>query len=328
MPAAQVEIGEQEDDQGRREGRLDARAPDALRGVLEVEHLSPEAEVDADIGEHRPGERRGGRENQRAAHDEDDREEQRQQARDADQDALVEGQAGRLVLEGVRLPQIELGQVRGAQFRNVGDGRAGVERQAEHVGLGVVLPFGRGALARGDRRDAGRAQIRPDHAGADQPEMRRDDQAGELLVGIVGERKHNPGGLRPGLERADFDAPHDAVGARRRRNLNAVALRAEVLDGVGEVDRVRIRRHPHRLHRESRRSEGEEEADQKRKTRQRGRRGFAAASAARVTPRLAGESPRGVRQRRLSHVWAPRNSGGDRNRPARTGCDPARRRRS
>ncbi len=77
--------------------------------------------------------------------------------------------------------------------------------------------------------------------------MRRDDEAGELLVGIVGQREHDPGRLSARLEGADLDAPHDAVGARRGRDLNAVALRAVVLDGGGEVDRVGVGRHAHRL---------------------------------------------------------------------------------
>ncbi len=91
MPAAQVEIGEQENDQGRGDGRLDAGAPDPLRGVLEPEHLPPEAEVDADIDEHGPGERGGGGKDHRPAHDEHDRQEKREQPGDADQDAPRRG---------------------------------------------------------------------------------------------------------------------------------------------------------------------------------------------------------------------------------------------
>ena len=64
------------------------------------------------IGEHRPGERRRGREDQRALDHEDDRQEQREQAGDADDDALVERQPVDLLLVGVRLPEIELRQVR------------------------------------------------------------------------------------------------------------------------------------------------------------------------------------------------------------------------
>ena len=54
------------------------------------------------------------------------------------------------------------------------------------------------------------------------------------------------------LERADFDAAHDAVGAWRGRDLNAVALRAMSFNGGGEIDRVDIGRNAHRLHCEGR----------------------------------------------------------------------------
>ena len=80
-------------------------APDA-----HVEHLAPEAEVDADVDQHRPAERRGGGEHHAALHHEQDGEEQREQAGDADDDAVVEREAVDLVLVGVGLPQIELRQ--------------------------------------------------------------------------------------------------------------------------------------------------------------------------------------------------------------------------
>ena len=92
-------------------------------------------------------------------------------------------------------------------------------------------------------------EIRPDDAGADKAEVRRDDQAGQLLLGIVGESEDDPGGLRPGLERADLDSPDDAVGAGRGRHLDAVALGAVTLDRPRQVDCVRIDRDPYRLHR-------------------------------------------------------------------------------
>ena len=81
--------------------------------------------------------------------------------------------------------------------------------------------------------------------------MRRDDKARELLVRIVGERENDPGGLRPRLQRAHLDAPHDAVGAGRGGNLNAVALRAVMLDGRGQIDRVGVDGHANRLNRPS-----------------------------------------------------------------------------
>ena len=92
--------------------------------------------------------------------------------------------------------------------------------------------------------------------------MRRDDQAGQLLVGIVGQREDDPRRLRAGLERAHFDAPHDAVGAGRGRDLNAVALGAVMFDGPSEIDRVGIGRDPDGLHRERRSTSREDEREQ------------------------------------------------------------------
>ena len=52
--------------------------------------------------------------------------------------------------------------------------------------------------------------------------MRRDDQAVDLLVAVVGEREHRPVGAA--FARAHLDAAHDAVGAGRGRNLDAVGV--------------------------------------------------------------------------------------------------------
>ena len=161
----------------------------------------------------------------------------------------IEREAGRLVLEGVRLPQIELRQVRRTQLRDIGDGRSRIQGETEDISVRVVLTLRRLALARGDGGDARRAEIRPDDAGADEAEMRRHDQPRQLLVGIVGQREHDPCRLRAWLQRADLDAPNDAVGAGRGRHLDAIALGAVALDRPGQVDRVRIGRHPDRLHR-------------------------------------------------------------------------------
>ena len=81
MPAVEVEIGEQEDQQRRREHRLGAGAIDLLGLLGDREDALQEPEIDARIGEHRPGKRGGRREDQRALDHEDDGEEQREQAR-------------------------------------------------------------------------------------------------------------------------------------------------------------------------------------------------------------------------------------------------------
>ena len=64
--------------------------------------------------------------------------------------------------------------------------------------------------------------------------MRSDNQAVDLFVAVVGERKHRPIASR--LARAHLDAANDAVGAGRGRNLQAVAVGVLEVDGVGEVD--------------------------------------------------------------------------------------------
>ena len=68
--------------------------------------------------------------------------------------------------------------------------------------------------------------------------MRRDDQAIELVVGVVGEREHHP--VLPAFAGADFDAADDAVGAGRGGNLDAVGVGMLVIEHRGEVDRRRV----------------------------------------------------------------------------------------
>ncbi len=330
VPAAQVEVGEQEHDQGRRDGRLDACAPDPLGRVLEAEHFSPEAEIDADISEHRPGERGGGGKDHRPAHHEHDGQEQGEKTSDADQNALVEGEAGRLVLEGVRLPEIELRQIGRAQLGDVGHGRSRIERQAEHVGLWVVLALGRLALARGDGRDARGAEIGPDHAGADQPKVRRHDEAGQLLVGVVREGEDDPRGLRAGFESADLDAPDDAVRSGSGRDLNPIALGAVALDRSGEIDRVGIGRNPDRPNRQRRRRAGEGEAEQENEANEEAQRsaGRRAAAGPRGGNGAKRGRPGGVQINSRQIRTPPSAARRRRSRADRTACGRATRRRS
>ena len=243
MPARQIEIGEQEHQQRRRQDRLAAGAPDALGAGRHVEHLAPESEVDADIDQHRPAERGGGREHHRALDHEQDGEEQRQQAGDADDDALVQREGVDLVLVGVRLPQIDLRQLVGAQFGDEGDDGAGIERDAENVRGRALLPQRAVAGGRRDAGDARQAEIGPDQAGADHAVMRHDDQPVDLLVAVVGEREHRPVGVA--LARAHLDAAHDAVGAGRGRDLDAVAVGLLPFGGGGEIDGRGIEPHVH-----------------------------------------------------------------------------------
>ena len=234
VPAVEVQISEQEHQQRRRQDRFARRAPDALGARRHVEHLAPETEVDADIDQHRPAERRRGRKHHAAFDHEQDGQKQRQQAGNADDDALIERERIDLVLVGVRLPQIELRQIGRAQLGDEGDHRAGIERDAENIGVGVVLLLGRVARRRRYVDDARKSEIGPDQAGADHPVVRRHDEPVDLLVAVIGEREHRP--VPAGFARAHLDAADDAVGAGRGRNLDAIAVGVLEVDGVGEVD--------------------------------------------------------------------------------------------
>ena len=238
MPAAEIEIGEQEHQQGRGEDGFACRAPDALGVVRHVEHLAPEAEVDADIDQHRPGQRRRGGEHDRALHHEQDGEHEGKKSGDADHDALVQRERVDLVLVGVGLPQIELRQLVGAQFRDEGDDGAGIERDAEHVGGRALLAVGPVAGRRGDGCDARQPEIGPQQARCDDAVMRRDDQTVELVVGVVGEREHHP--VLSAFTRAHLDAADDAVGAGRGGDLDAVAVAALMFQHRGEIDCGRV----------------------------------------------------------------------------------------
>ncbi len=259
VPSTEVEIGIGEDDQRGGEKYLRAGAPYLIAPWRDVDHPVPEAEVDAQIDQHRPGQRRGRREHGGALDHEDDGQEQRQQARDAEHDAAIERVAVDRVLVGVAVPQIKLRQVEGAQFGDEGDHRAGIEGDAEDVRLLARLAVGGESLAGRDRGNARSAEIGPQQAGPGQAEMRRHQQPVDLLVAVVGQRKHRPEGCAAaGLARLDLDAPHDAVRAGRRRHLDAVILLPVELDGLGQVEGAPVQRHRHRLQRVGGYRHGEE----------------------------------------------------------------------
>ena len=164
VPAIQVEIREQEHQQCRNQDRFARGAPDALGARRHVEHFAPKTKINADVDQYRPAKRCGGRKHHAAFHHEQDREKQREQARDADNDALIKGERIDLVLESVRLPQVKLRQIRRAQFGDESDHRAGIERDAKDVGGGVIEPFRWIARRRSDVDDPREAKVRPDQA--------------------------------------------------------------------------------------------------------------------------------------------------------------------
>jgi hypothetical protein len=77
VPAVEIEIGEQEHQERRRQDRLARGAPNAFGACRHVEDFGPKTEVDADIDEHRPAKRRSGREHHAALDHEQDGQKQR-----------------------------------------------------------------------------------------------------------------------------------------------------------------------------------------------------------------------------------------------------------
>ncbi|MOA37557.1 hypothetical protein D3C78_1591590 [compost metagenome] len=97
--------------------------------------------------------------------------------------------------------------------------------------------------------------------------MRRDDHAVELFARNVGERKHCPVALVVLGAGAHLDAPHDAVGAGRRRDLEGFAAAAIDLGRRGQVECRVLARNLDRLKRmgnAAKRAEKRCESDQKR----------------------------------------------------------------
>ena len=264
VPTVEIEVGEQKHHERGGQDRLGRGAPEPVGFHADAEGAREKAEVDADIGEDRPGERGGGGEDDRALDHDDDGEEQRQQAGNADDDALVERETCRAILVGVRVPEVELRQVGRAQLGDIGDGRAGIQRDAEDVGVRIVVGLRREALARRDRIDAHATEIGPDDSRSHQPEMWGDQQALDLLVGIVGEREHDPGRARAFLLGAHFDTTDDAIRTWSGRDLQAVALGRIGFDGARQVDRLGIERHAHGFDRVGRQAfEGQNQDGQK-----------------------------------------------------------------
>ena len=77
--------------------------------------------------------------------------------------------------------------------------------------------------------------------------MRHDDQAVHLFVAGIRQCEHRPVGIA--FARRHLYAAHDAVGAGRRRHLDAVDFGLVTFHHGGEIDRGGVGTHIHRVHR-------------------------------------------------------------------------------
>ena len=250
VPAVEVEVGEQEHHEGRREPDLGAGAPHLLAAGRDLDHLVEEAEVDADIGEHRPGERRRRREHRGALDHEQDRQEQRQQAGDADDDAAEQRVGVDRVLVGVGVPQIDLRQLRrfrARRRRSRPSPGLSVTRKTSASGLGwrssAKPSLGVIAAMRSEPRSG---QNTPEPASRKCGATISRSSCWSLLLASANTAQ-SP--LEFGVAGLDLDAPDDAVGAGRGRDLEILALVAVDLDRLRQVERDVVARDLDRLDR-------------------------------------------------------------------------------
>ena len=242
MPAVQVQVGVEKDDQAGRQRHLGTGPVELLLARRDLQNLVPETEIDGQIGQNRPCQHGGRGEHDRSLDHEEDGQEQGQKAGNAQDDAAVERVGVDRVLVDVRLPQPQLRQAGRAHLDHIGDDCAGIERDQEDIRLLARLALRGDALARRDRGDPRGAEIRPDQLRSDKLEKGRHDQAVDLFVTGIGQREDGP--ARIGIvARVHLDAPDDPVGAGRGRDLQARPLEGIEVDRAGQVHGVAARRH-------------------------------------------------------------------------------------
>ena len=238
VPGPQPQEGVEENEKRCRHGRLGGGA--VLRVLLgaDIEQLVPEAEVHAQVGQHAPGENRRRREDGLVIGGKHRGQEDGEQAGDAQHDAVEELAVPALLLVLDGLPQEEARVALGGELGDEGDGLAGLERQAEHVGAVVLDALGHKADGGGDGIDAPRVEIGPHHARADRAVAIGHQPALDRLVGGVGESEHEPGGIGAGCCRPHGHATPHPVGAGSRLDLQSIAARFIGLALCGYLDAV------------------------------------------------------------------------------------------
>jgi hypothetical protein len=164
VPPVEVEIGEQEDHQPGGQQHFRARPPDPFIAGRHADKLGEKAEIHRNIGQHRPGKRCGCRKHRGALDHEQDGQEHRQQTCDPQHDAAVQRVGVDRVLVGFGLPQVDLRQVGGGQFRNECDDGARVEGDAKDIVLAAFHLVERETLARGDAENPRRPEVWPQKA--------------------------------------------------------------------------------------------------------------------------------------------------------------------
>ena len=240
MPSMQVQIDKQEPRQGGGYARL-RRGSERLHAARrDAQQTSHDAKIDQEIRQCRPG-KRGGRGKHTAALDhKHDGEEHGGERGNAQHNAAEQRERVHVSAVGVGFPEIQFGQGRAGQLGNKGHGRAGIERDFEHIGFAIGEAHRTNAGAGGQRLDAFGAEIGLKHAGAGQPEKRRHQQTLDLLIALIAQREQAIGRVGALLARQHLDAADDAVLAGRGRQLHAaIGARLDFHHG-GQIDGIDV----------------------------------------------------------------------------------------
>ena len=198
VPGAQPQEDVQEHQQARRHRGLGRRP--VLRVLLgpDAEQLLPEAEIDAQVGQHAPGEDGGRREDGLVVGGEYGGQEDRQQAGDAQHDAVEQLAVPVALLVVERAPQVDAREAIRRQLGDVGDRLAGLQREAEHVRAVAAHALGGVAQRMRDLLDAPRVEVGPHDAGAGGVVAVDREPALDLLVGGIAQGEREPGRVGAG----------------------------------------------------------------------------------------------------------------------------------
>ncbi len=190
---------------------------------------------------------------------EDRRQEDGEQAGEAEHDAVEQQPVARIELVVDRLPQIEAREAVGRELGDVGDRLPRLDGDAEDIGAVALDALGDVAHRRRHRLDALRVEVGPHGARADDVIALGREPPLDRLVGRIGEREHDPVGVRARRLGGDRDAARHAVGGRRRLHLQAVAAGIVELAQRRHLDAVLIRLDDDRLQGEGVAGQGDEQ---------------------------------------------------------------------
>ena len=237
-PDAQERI--KEDADAERAGGLGGRAINGVVVGAQLEQLVPEAELDAQVGQHAPRHERRSWEDRLVIGRIDRRQEDREQADDAEKNAVEQTAVTLLLLVGDRIPQIQAGHPLRRQLGDERDGLPGIDRDPENVGPIALDAFGHKADGRRQRFDAPRIEIWPDQAGADDIVALGRHPSLDRLVRRIAQGKHHPARIGAGRPRLDRHPADDAVRPRRRFDLQTVTAAFVIVAQPRDLDAILI----------------------------------------------------------------------------------------